>query len=265
MKNYPLKIQKNFDEDPRIIDEIERILQIRRGFIFQLAKHEPIVFIISGGLDSSLILDKILKELQCTIFPVYVERGAKAEAFEKESVIFFTNYYQEKYPGLLKDLMLCKTDIPPKDVKQFIPAERLMTIGHPMRNAILQSIGVQYGVGLSYANQINIHTIFTATSPDDTFPHSSLLALRCLTLAACIDNGDWEWQVTSPLVETYLWGKISKKDMVLYATENKLPLEKTRTCTSGSSIACGICPECLCRLNAFKMAGIKDPINYVQR
>jgi 7-cyano-7-deazaguanine synthase len=265
MSDYPKIIDKNFNEDPKILDDLENLISYRRGYVFEPPIEKPVVFIISGGLDSSLVLDMIIKRLKCKIFPIYVERGAKAEKYEKESVKFYVDYYQKIYPGFMQDIFFCQADIPPANIKRFIPGKRLETIGHPMRNAVLQSIGVQYGVGLSYAQDNNITTLFTATSPDDTFPHSSLAALRALNLLTCLDNGDWNWQVTSPLLEPNLWGNISKKEMIIYAKQNNLPLDKTRTCTTGKEIACGVCPECVCRLKAFKDAGIEDSIAYEKK
>ncbi len=123
MEKYPLIIEKNYLEDPKIVSSVENILKNRRGYIFKIKKGEPVVFIFSGGLDSSVALDMVLSKLKCPVFPLYLERGAKAEKYEKESVEFFVKFYKKKYPGLMNDIKYCKINIPPIEIKKFIPNE----------------------------------------------------------------------------------------------------------------------------------------------
>ncbi|MBT3230557.1 hypothetical protein HN358_02125 [Candidatus Uhrbacteria bacterium] len=259
---YPANILSNRDEDPKILNNIENALKERRGFTFSLEHGCPVVFLISGGLDSMLIMDRLLGEYGCEIYPLYIERGARAGKFEKQCCEKYCEIYQERYPKLFHSMEVVQMNIPPKEFKLNIGEHRLNTIGHPMRNAVIQSIGVQYAVSLSSSVDSQIKHVFTATSPDDTFPHSSLLSLRSLTLMACVDGGDWGWQISSPLLEPTLWGELTKEDMIRYAVEHDLPLEHTRTCTRGDELACAKCPECLCRLRAFAGVGIQDPIAY---
>lgn len=262
---YPLILKKNYQEDPMVLSAAERLLKDRRGYIFKINRKQPVVFIFSGGLDSSIAFGLVLERLKIPVYPLYIKRGAKAEKYEKTAVKHLLKFYKKKYPTLVKGIKYIRQGVPPVEIKKFIPKERLRTIGHPMRNITLQSIGIQYAVALKHQMKVDIKTIFTATSPNDTFPHSSLAALRILNISACIDNGDWGWQITSPLLEPFLWGQISKKDSIIYAKKNGIPLQKTRTCTSAKETACGICPECIARLGAFRKAGYIDPIKYERK
>src|SRR5690606_17106173 len=55
---------------------------------------------------------------------------------------------------------------------------------------------------------------------------------------------------------------MSKKDVVQKAIEVGAPIHLTHSCYNGTRPACGKCPTCISRIEAFKMAGYKDPISY---
>ncbi len=260
---FPLRIFSNREEDPGVLKDINSIFIHRRGYISKVPKNEDVVFIFSGGLDSSITLDKIINDWGVRIFPLFVRRSARATKFEEESVKYFVEYYKQKYPSHMEELEIIETEVPPLSFKKYPESDRLQKLGHPMRNAVLQSLGVQYAQKLRATQSPNLHTVLTATVGDDSFPHSSLQALRSVNLGVCIDTGDWEWLVTSPLVDTEFEGRpLFKKDLIKYAIEKGLPLEKTRTCIEGGELPDGTCPECLCRLKAFDDAGEIDPTNY---
>lgn len=258
-----LIVTSNKDEQSYVIEDLDNLLFRRRGYIFKKPKaKESIVFIVSGGLDSTIALYRVLDDLKCTVYPLYIKRGARSESSEIESIEFYVSLFRKSFKHNLKKLTVIESEVPPKVLKSNITKNRLSTIGHPMRNAVLQSIAIQFAVAKSNEDKVELKTVMTAISPDDMLPHCSLVALRAQTVLACIDNGDWSWQVTSPNLETELWGVITKADSIKYAVEHNIPLDRTYTCTQMPDVACGICPECHLRLEAFEAAGVKDPIMY---
>lgn len=54
----------------------------------------------------------------------------------------------------------------------------------------------------------------------------------------------------------------TKADIVRKGIELRVPYYLTHSCYEGRRIACGKCPTCLSRLEAFKANGIVDPIEY---
>lgn len=54
----------------------------------------------------------------------------------------------------------------------------------------------------------------------------------------------------------------SKADIVKEAARLKVPLELTWSCYKGGRKACGRCDSCLLRLEGFRAAGLKDPLEY---
>lgn len=54
----------------------------------------------------------------------------------------------------------------------------------------------------------------------------------------------------------------TKADIVLAGMRLRVPYERTHSCYEGRRPACGTCPTCISRLEAFKQAGFIDPLQY---
>lgn len=54
----------------------------------------------------------------------------------------------------------------------------------------------------------------------------------------------------------------TKAEIVRLGAELGAPLHLSYSCYEGRAVACGICPTCVARLEAFKANGWSDPINY---
>ena len=66
-----------------IMRSIEKILIEKRGCVFKIPKNQPVVLLASGGLDSTVALDKIIRDWNVKVYPLFIKRGAKAEKFEE--------------------------------------------------------------------------------------------------------------------------------------------------------------------------------------
>lgn len=62
------------------------------------------------------------------------------------------------------------------------------------------------------------------------------------------------------LVTPLQW--LSKADVVRLGSELDAPFSLTLSCYDGSVPACGTCPTCVGRINAFRSNGLVDPIEY---
>jgi len=266
MKKYPVQIYSNRDEDPSLLKKVEKIFLSRRGYLFKPPLNEDVVLLASGGLDSSVTIDLIIREWDVRVHPLFVKRSARATPYEEEAFDFFVDFYKKRFPKNLLQPCKIEVEIPPLELKRYKMTSRLSVLGHPMRNAALQNIAAQYAAKLEASANVSVKTLLASTVADDSFPHSCLLALRVENLAVCIDTGNWEMQVTSPLVDDQLPNRpYFKKDLILYAEKHKIPLEKTRSCIEGTAIPDGTCNECLGRLRAFAAAKRKDPIIYLNQ
>lgn len=243
--------------------QTEKILIKERGYISREPYNEDVVVTASGGLDSSICIPMLIEKYNCKVFPLFIRRHSKAMKFEENSFDKIIKYLLKKYPDNMKPAKKIEIEIPPLELKKGLKQERLETLGHALRNVALQTVAVQYAVQMNDTENTNIKSIFAGSIGDDSFPHNFIEAFRIFTLQVCWDLKDREWQVTSPFQDEFIT-KIPKmkKDAISWALENKFPLEKTRTCTLGDEISCGVCGDCLKRKKAFKEAGSEDKIKY---
>jgi 7-cyano-7-deazaguanine synthase len=245
---------------------LEGILQNERGYVAREPYKEDVVVLCSGGLDSVVMINKLIEENESKIHPLFIRRGARAGKLEENAFDFFMNFYKKRFPENIKEEFKMDYSIPPKEFKENIPESMILSIGHPLRNSTMQNLGVMYAVSLQ-SKGYNVKSIFSATTKDDsTEPEQGLLSLRAQTLNTCVQLGDWDWQITSPLIDNYLVDKqITKADLIQYALNKFIPLEKTRTCFSKEETADGTCFACQKRLAAFESISVPDPLKYETR
>ncbi|MBN1168554.1 7-cyano-7-deazaguanine synthase [Candidatus Woesebacteria bacterium] len=236
----------------------ENILVTKRGWV----SHWPqkAVFIFSGGMDSTSTIARLLSEKKIELFPLFVNRGQTNLEYERKSVIFFNEFFKKEHPDLYHDYFELETDVPPSHIKESL---KLYTKkhGHPLRNTILQMLGVQYAISL-FSKKCEIKTVFCAQVPDDPFPHSTLTSLRANTVNVCENLGEWDWQVTSPNMDPLLSEDYGKTEMIRWCSKNNIPLDKTRSCYSEKPMHCGVCLTCTRRKEAFKIAKVEDKTSY---
>ncbi len=252
-----LFVGSNKDEVKWLLPKVTELIVQRRGHVNRLYGSHAIV-LMSGGLDSSVMAGLLLEKTSIVLHPLFIRRGSRAEKWEEQCYDYFYKYYHQKYPDRFNNGKKIEIQVPPLELKKYKNKEQLSKYGHPMRNVALQTLGIQYAANLSSTLDTDIRTVLTATIPDDSFPHSSLLALRTTTLLTCIESGDWRWNIISPLLDPEILGKTFRKDeLISYAITAGIPLEHTRTCIQDSETPCLKCPECLSRIKAFETSGIE--------
>lgn len=69
-------------------------------------------------------------------------------------------------------------------------------------------------------------------------------------------NGNGNVKIIAPFVNK------SKREVLSIGTKLGIDYERTWSCYSGKELACGNCPTCSERLNAFSSLGLVDPIKY---
>lgn len=255
------KAQRNYAKN---MISIESVLKSERGYVTRKPIEEDVVVILSGGLDSSVMVDMVIDRWDAIVHPLFVRRGQRACAYEEEAFDFFADFYSKRFPNNVGEPSKLDMKIPPDQYKQEFAPSLSQTIGHPMRNSTMQNMAVMYAMALNGKYDLDIKTILTgAVADDNTEPEQGLLSLRSQTLNTCISMGDWLWQVTSPLIDPYLVERpISKAGLIRYAIDQGIPLERTRTCFGPYGEADGTCFACRKRLHAFVVAGEADPILY---
>lgn len=244
------------------INSFENLLTEKRGWVSQWK--DKSVFIYSGGLDSTITIARLLTDKKIEIFPLFINRGQTNLEFEKKSANFFASYFKSGFGALFHDLKEININVPPKEIKDNLK-EYSSQFGYPLRNTLLQMIGVQYAISLRIQG-IKVTSVFCAQIFDDPFPHSTLSALRATTIDVCQSLGEWDWQITSPNIDPWLDSQAAgKKELVKWASAHDLPVEKTRSCYSSERNHCGTCLSCRRRQAAFREAAVEDKTAYFRK
>jgi len=207
---------------------------------------ETVVFLASGGLDSSVGMAMLLEQ-GTTVYPLHITRSAKAENRELEAVLLIYRRLFEMYPRLIKPIEVMGVTFPPALWKRTYYPSDVERLGHPMRDIMLQALGVQYAECLNSNRGESIRTIMVGQTCDEVMPHASEEALSLASFYVQLDRDDESWAIRSP----FLWPeKMTKTDVVKWAKEHNFPIEETWSCFEGGAIPCGECQECIRRKEA---------------
>jgi 7-cyano-7-deazaguanine synthase in queuosine biosynthesis len=255
------KAQRNYTKD---LTAVEQILRNERGYVSKVPNNEPVVVLMSGGLDSIVMVNKIIEDWNVTVHPLYIRRNSTSQKHEEKAFDFFVKFYQKRFGERFANPKKIEYEIPPRDMKKGFPKAMRLTVGHPLRNSTMQNLAVMYAVSLQ-GSGVNAKIVFSGSVyEDNTEPELGLLSLRTQTLNTCVSLGDWGWNITSPLTDPYLADRpLGKIDLIGYAVKRFIPLERTRSCFSADKYADGTCNACKKRLMAFDHLKMRDPVTYL--
>jgi 7-cyano-7-deazaguanine synthase len=217
--------------------------------------HSRAVVCLSGGQDSSTVL-AIAKLVEDQVSAISVDYGQK---HGKE--LDFARIQAERWgvdhtlvgidaPGLFESALTTRgVEIPNEEWsvdKQGPPP----TVVHG-RNQLLLSLAA------SVAASRGASRIYVGCSQIDYsgYPDCREEFLQALEVSTCMGLGK-PIRIVAPLLHR------SKVWMVRTGTALGVDWASTWTCYKGGDLACGVCPACRLRLDAFQKAGIKDPLFY---
>ena len=149
---------------------------------------ESVVFLASGGLDSTVGMAKAIEELNVIVYPLYIERGAEADAMERCCLSNVYVHLKERYPISLKPVYYEQYHCPPLNWKRAYPPDDVLRRGYPMRDIVLQAVGVQYAEYLNAMEGLNIRMVMVGQTSDEVLPHSTPDALRLANFYTQLDR-----------------------------------------------------------------------------
>jgi len=227
---------------------------------------EKMVAILSGGLDSSTAVAVARSRQGCEIvfgvFYQYKQTHALAEMTAAYNVARHWGIPIQTYvlPDLVGSaLTLSSTSqlrLPFDRTPEEIAEGGMAPTYVPNRNAIMTA----HAAAVAYS--LGVGTILGGWHAEDTpgYPDCTDGFLDAMEKAIRIGTGGKVRRIMRPLIDN------SKADIVREAFELKVPIELTWSCYNpifkGGYLACGRCDSCVIRLNAFKLAGMEDPIPY---
>lgn len=219
------------------------------------------VIIASGGIDSSTLLYKMVKEG----FEVYVltfiygqkhlEEIKYAQGIAEGLKINHKVVDLSAMKGLLSGSALTDENVEVPDVPETVDHyETLKSTIVPNRNAIFLSIAIGYAVSIE-ANHIYFGAHF---SDRGVYPDCRKEFVEAFQAAERLANDDYEMVVDAPFVD------MDKSDIVKLGAELGVPFKETWTCYKGGQKHCGVCSSCRERKRAFIDSGVPDPTEYQQ-
>lgn len=218
------------------------------------------VILMSGGIDSSVLAACCIEKWRCRILPCYVRRGAQAEDSERRAVADVARFLRGRYSPFVGPVVEVVSSVPPRYIRNRLDPGRVSREGHPLRNQVLLTIGVQYAVALNHLGR-HVRHVAIGSVASDHFAGSQYEDMCLSTLSACSGLGDWEWEVFAPCLSGQLlpgrrW--VRKADLIRWAASRGFPFGLMRTCTRRGSRPCGECAECRERKATFRRLAVRD-------
>lgn len=213
---------------------------------------------MSGGLDSCVTAG--LARLNYRVAGMHVSYGQRTDAREKrafeeivrhmgieKTIEFKLNFLKEIGGSSLTDSSLPIPSV--EEIKSGTPSTYV-----PFRN------GVLLAVASAWAEAIGAEAVFIgAVAPDvpDGYPDTSVEFFEAFQKAVEIGTKrETHIKIVAPLARK------EKYEVVKIGMELNAPLHLTWSCYQNDEMACGKCMSCVSRLEAFRKAGLDDPIPY---
>jgi 7-cyano-7-deazaguanine synthase len=220
-------------------------------------KNKKAVCIMSGGMDSTLsayMMQKQGYEIIAVHFN-YDQRTQKKE-LECFNNICEALHVSQKYSldiGFFKELGASaltdkNIEVPTGGIEEGVPVTYV-----PFRNGIFLSMAA------AIAEKEGAEAIAIGVVEEDSSGYPDCRESYIKSMEQSINLGtknETNISILMPLVH------LKKSQIVLEARKLNVPLGLTWSCYKNDDKACGVCDSCRLRLNGFKEAGIKDPIEY---
>lgn len=271
LKNKPL-------DNINIINLIESELKINGGIFTMPKPGSSVVLLLSGGLDSIVSWAILMEEFKLNVYPVIIKNRQKKWNGIGKSIKYFSNFYKKKYSELYNKPFYVFDDFPQieleKLTKKVHPLSLLETfLGSNLKKNLnlslasmsLPFLGKNYADYLFFTKNIKINTIFCGilSSDGNGVNHQTFTAIRTNTWYLRVISGEKKWQFASICYEKEIGNMFIKSDLIKWAFEYNIPVEKTWSCYSNNDSQCGKCLACLNRKYGFEKAGILDKTIYL--
>lgn len=221
--------------------------------------------LFSGGLDSSVCLGMAVAEYgadEVLALSVYYGQKHKKEMEASEKV---AKYYGVKRITLdlgeiFKDSNCTLLEGASEEIPHEEYAEQLKkTNGGPVNTYVPFRNGLFLSSAASIALSHGCSEIYYGAHADDAagnaYPDTSIEFNRAISDAIYLGSGN-ALKIVAPFIDK------SKAQVVAKGAEIGVPFELTWSCYEGHEKACGVCGTCRDRIEAFRMNGLIDPVQY---
>jgi 7-cyano-7-deazaguanine synthase len=216
------------------------------------------VVLLSGGMDSCVCAALAARDFH--LAAVHVSYGQRTEQRELKSFFAICERLGIRDRLLVRNEALraiggsALTDpsitVPEsKDLGDTIPVTYV-----PFRNAHFLAVAV------SWAEVLGAQRVFIGAVEPDSSGYPDCRPAYYEAFNQVVKAGTKEGRITvvTPLIALH------KAEIVRLGLELGAPFDLTWSCYSNQERACGMCDSCVLRLRAFREAGTRDPIPYVE-
>ena len=223
----------------------------------------------SGGVDSTtcvgLAVQKYGKENVITASLYYGQKHDKElQCARKIAKYYGVGHIEEDISNVMKyakdvcTLMKGGNEIEHKSYAEQIEenGEGRVATYVPFRNGLLLSIATAYADSLFPGEEVEVY--YGAHADDaagEAYADCSPEFAKAMDEAISIGTYG-KIHINRPLIN------MNKAGVVKIGLEIGVPYELTWSCYEGGEKACGTCGTCIDRINAFKLNGVQDPIEY---
>lgn len=273
-KRKILEILKSRElENVPLLTTLNSYLVKQRGYIVKLPRPgTPVISLMSGGLDTTVVTEYLLRVLKLQVYPVYMNRYKPNSKKAAQTVSYFSKRFTKLFPDLYHPPITFDIHIPPKPLEKTIFKSQNDVVPHfahkhkgiPFQPNVYAYWCAYYARSLYEQHHINIHTVIGAWIPSnsDWYSYETVTAFRLIMLNLVIMIGDNSFQFFSLPMEPELGYFFDKETLIQWGQLVGVPLEKTWTCRGGGIFQCGHCTQCSVRREKFRLSGIRDRTVY---
>ena len=215
------------------------------------------IVLVSGGLDS-LVTAAIAKQECDEVYFLHLNYGQRTEVRELLSFRKMKDFFKPKDVlivdvSYLKDIGGSSLTDENMEIKNFDGSDEVPTSYVPFRNAHLITMAT------SWAEVIGANRIYIGAVEEDSSGYPDCCENFYKAMEKAVDLGTKDKtkiKIFTPIIHK------KKSEIIKLGMKLDAPLEISWSCYKNNDIACGRCDSCVLRINAFKEAGIKDPLPY---
>ena len=221
--------------------------------------------LFSGGLDSSVCLGLAVKAYgadEVLALSIYYGQKHKKEmeASEKVAAFYGVQRITLDLEEIFKNSSCTLLESSSEAIAHESYSEQLSKTGGapvdtyvPFRNGLFLSSAAS--VALSWGCEVIYYGAHADDAAGNAYPDTSEAFNKAISEAIYLGSGN-ALRIEAPFIDQ------PKARVVAVGQEIGVPFELTWSCYEGRDKACGVCGTCRDRLEAFRINGLTDPIEY---
>jgi len=215
------------------------------------------LIVLSGGMDSATALAWSLDQGHEAVGAVNFQYGSKQNAREKHSVEKIVSHYNLPLYEIPLEFMnrLFKSDL--------LQSGGAIPDGHYNEASMQKTVvpfrnGIMLSIAAGLAESLEAEAIVLGNHYGDHATYADCRKSFIEPMREAIREGtDAQIELLSPFCD------IDKAEIARIGTRLNVPYSLTYTCYKGAEQHCGSCGSCTARKEAFKLAGVADPTEYL--